>query len=132
MLSETCAGPVTGSIDWMRATTSLSKEHHAGNTGCQTREYAMMSTVSPFTRTSPAQVAFGAVYSLRPVCEMFVAHDLPDLDVDGRGVEIRRVARAVEARDARLDDHVAAAHFVTATVPEPLSISALIERSFSI
>ena len=40
--------------------------------------------------------------------EVLVAHDLPDLDVDGRGVEIRGVARAVEARDARHDDHVAA------------------------
>ena len=40
---------------------------------------------------------------------MLVADDLPHLDVDGRGVEVRRVARAVEARDARHDDHVAAA-----------------------
>ena len=40
--------------------------------------------------------------------EMLVAHDLPDPDVDGRGVEIRGVARAVEARDARHDDDVAA------------------------
>lgn len=39
---------------------------------------------------------------------MLVADDLPDPDVDGRGMEIRRVAGAVEARYARYDDHVAA------------------------
>ena len=57
------------------------------------------------------QLAFGAgVERLdQLVEEMLVADDLPHLDVDGRGVEVRRVARAVEARDARHDDHVAAA-----------------------
>ena len=55
------------------------------------------------------QVAFGArVERLDQfVEEVLVAHDLPDLDVDGRGVEVRRIARTVEARDARHDDDVA-------------------------
>ena len=40
--------------------------------------------------------------------EVLVADDLSDLDVDRRGVEIRGIARAVETRHARHDDHVAA------------------------
>ena len=40
--------------------------------------------------------------------EVFVVDDLPDLDADGRGVEVGGVAGAVEARDARYDDDVAA------------------------
>ena len=56
------------------------------------------------------QVAFGARVERfdQLVEEMLVADDLPDPDVDGRGMEIRRVAGAVEARYARYDDHVAA------------------------
>ena len=56
------------------------------------------------------QVAFGAGVERfdQLVEEMLVADDLPDPDVDGRGMEIRRVACAVEARYARYDDHVAA------------------------
>ena len=38
---------------------------------------------------------------------MLVADDLPDLQRDGRGVEIRGVAAAVETRDARHHHHVA-------------------------
>ena len=59
---------------------------------------------------------------------MLVADDLPHAERDRRGVEVGRVAAAVEARDARHHDHVAAARQQRRHGIEPHLLDLVVDR----